>query len=132
MARNAQKRLFIGVGCELLVKAFFLKQGYGINRIDFREMKRRSLELPASPYRIDTVDPDLLSETDTFTFNQILDQLSKIPVFAAVSGLEIWPKRGLFHQDGFIGQAVAREVGSGFVHADADPCYQHSHERENT
>jgi len=88
LARNAQKRLFIGVGCELLVKASFLKQGYGINKIDFQEMKRRSLGQPALPYRIGAVAPDLLIETDTFSFNQILDQLRKMPVFAVASRQE--------------------------------------------
>jgi len=85
LARNAQKRLFIGVGCELLIKAFLLKQGYGVNRCNFQEMKNRSVERPKLPYKIDAVSPDLLIETDTFSFNQVLDQLGKIPVFTAAS-----------------------------------------------
>src|SRR5882762_10484685 len=32
LLRNIQKRLFLGIGGELLVKAYFLKSGYYINR----------------------------------------------------------------------------------------------------
>jgi hypothetical protein len=32
LLRNVQKRLFIGIACELLLKAFYLKRGYCINR----------------------------------------------------------------------------------------------------
>ena len=32
LLRNSQKRLFIGIGCELLLKAYFLKHGYCINK----------------------------------------------------------------------------------------------------
>jgi len=33
LLRNAQKRLFLGIGCELLLKAFYLKEGYCINKL---------------------------------------------------------------------------------------------------
>jgi len=34
LLRNKRKRLFIGLGCELLIKAFYLKSGFYINSIN--------------------------------------------------------------------------------------------------
>src|SRR3989304_10460812 len=34
LARNCQKRLFIGIGTELLLKAIYLKHGFSINTAD--------------------------------------------------------------------------------------------------
>jgi hypothetical protein len=85
LARNAQKRLFIGVGCELLLKAFFLKQGYGINRVNSQELERQSLARPSLPYKIDAISPELLVDIETFSFNQILDQVGRLPPFSATS-----------------------------------------------
>ena len=84
LARNAQKRLFIGVGCELLLKAFFLRQGYGINKVDFREMRERLLARPALPYRLGTVPEEFLVKDNTFSFNEVLGQLSREPTFATL------------------------------------------------
>ncbi|RME56680.1 hypothetical protein D6779_10150 [Candidatus Parcubacteria bacterium] len=85
LARNAQKRLFIGVGCELLVKAFFLKQGYGINKIDRRLLEERSLERPQLPYQLGAISSELLIDAETFSFNQVLAQLGRIAPFNEIS-----------------------------------------------
>jgi len=52
--------LNITFGCELLVKAFFLKQGYGINKIDRRLVEERSLERPQLPYQLGGISSELL------------------------------------------------------------------------
>lgn len=66
LVRNAQKRLFIGIGCKLLLKAFFLKYGYGINKVQSDYSQTYLL-----PYRIDSAQREHLLEADTFTFNKL-------------------------------------------------------------
>lgn len=85
LARNAQKRLFIGIGCELLVKAFFLKQGYGINKFAPQQRRKRSF---AQLYKINDVRPDLLVADETISFNKTLDYLRKIPPMVNITQQE--------------------------------------------
>jgi hypothetical protein len=74
LVRNIQKRLFIGLGCELLIKSLFLKKGYCINK------PKNSNDRP--PFRIDEINMEDFNEQETYTFNQLIDFLSRIPDFS--------------------------------------------------
>lgn len=78
LLRNVQKRLFIGVGCELLLKSFFLNSGYCINT-----PKCKRSDKP--PYSIQEVLRDEFDANNTFTFNQLIHQLPKTPIFTNCS-----------------------------------------------
>lgn len=70
LARNVRKRLLIGLGTELLLKALFLKSGYAINL---------SIGKGAKPFPTkfqDVVDVPLLSKTATF--DQCLTHLDDV------------------------------------------------------
>jgi hypothetical protein len=77
--RNAQKRLFIGVGCELLLKSHYLKNGYGINTP--REGKWHL-------YRIQNVDTGNYDVGRTYTLGWLLDQLKNGPCLQQRSTIE--------------------------------------------
>ena len=71
LARNARKRLLIGVGVELLLKSIYLKQGYAINSpptgcsLQFRFLQR------------DVVGVQLVQDR-TFQLNDLIQNLQKI------------------------------------------------------
>jgi hypothetical protein len=71
LARNARKRLLIGVGVELLLKAIYLKQGYMINK----PPKNSSLKFPFSAQ--DAADVQLVAD-NTFMLNDLIENLSKV------------------------------------------------------
>ncbi len=77
--RNVQKRLFIGLACELLLKSHFLKHGYGIN-----VPKSGSWHL----YKIQNVLRSAYREDNTFSMNFLLDQLKNGPKFVAQQSIE--------------------------------------------
>jgi len=71
LARNIRKRLFIGLGVELLLKAVYLKWGYGINKLSGR----------AKLYDLATLTPDSEHKPDsdnTLNLNFLIDNLSKV------------------------------------------------------
>ena len=72
LVRNSQKRLLIGIGIELLLKALYLKNGYAINR---PEHKNEALKLP---FRFDEATGPQLDEAETFSLNNLIDQLEKV------------------------------------------------------
>jgi hypothetical protein len=71
LARNSRKRLLIGVGVELLLKAIYLKQGYAINK----PLQRNS---PKFPFLLNSVANAELDEDDTFNLNDLIDNLHKV------------------------------------------------------
>lgn len=74
MGRNIQKRLFIGIGTELLLKSLFLKNDYCINKI-----KRGKTPNPNKPTRFNTItDLNLLNPSDTYTLNSLIENTSKV------------------------------------------------------
>jgi hypothetical protein len=79
LIRNIQKRLFIGIGCELLLKAFYLKNGYGINK-----PKRGNWRL----YKLNEVNADGLKPDDTYSMNFLLDHLKNGPHLRELSTVE--------------------------------------------
>jgi hypothetical protein len=73
LRRNVQKRLYIGLACELLLKSLYLKNGYCINKL---ERNRKISE--QYPYRLSQISKDDFNITDTFTFNKLMESVYKI------------------------------------------------------
>jgi len=73
LARNARKRLLIGIGVELLLKAVYLKQGYMINK----PPSGSELKFPFSAQ--DAAEERLIPD-QTFMLNDLVEKLPKILV----------------------------------------------------
>ena len=74
MRRNIQKRLFIGIGTELLLKALFLKNNYCINRVK----RNKTPNLIAPTIHTEIHDKEILNPANTFTLDILIGNLSKI------------------------------------------------------
>jgi len=73
LLRNAQKRLFLGIGCELLLKSFYLKNGYCVNKV------KNSIDKYQVPvHKLSNLNQADINEKDTFTFNSLIDSLQKL------------------------------------------------------
>src|SRR5215213_9629792 len=70
--RNVQKRLFIGIGVELLLKSIYLKEGYTIN-------KHNKSKIPEIIEIQGNVEID---QNDTFAIAQLIDNIGKVHSFA--------------------------------------------------
>ncbi len=71
--RNIQKRLYIGIACELLLKAIYLKNGYVINKR--KDPKKTQGKYP---FLFSEINTDDFSKNDTLTFNHLLQKLSEV------------------------------------------------------
>lgn len=71
LIRNIQKRLFIGIGVELLLKALYLRNGFAINKL--RDAKALPFPTPLSQ----ASNNDLVDER-TYTLNELIDGLPKV------------------------------------------------------
>ena len=69
--RNVQKRLYLGIASELLLKAIYLMNGYNINRAK----KNINIKFPE---KIDSLKEAELKASDTYSLNELIDNLSKI------------------------------------------------------
>ena len=71
--RNIQKRLFIGIAFEFLLKSIFLKYGFMIN-------KRKVNNIPPGRFPFVSVDVDEndFSKSRTLTFNDLSQKLPKV------------------------------------------------------
>lgn len=78
--RNIRKRLFIGIGTELLLKAAFLKSGYGINLPP---------EGTALPYELSAYPAGSLDPNKTINFNAMIDHATRIFGVKSSEGLKI-------------------------------------------
>jgi hypothetical protein len=74
LIRNIQKRLFIGVSGELLLKSFYLKSGYGLNKPKDNYQVR-------FPYKLQAVTPTDFRTDKTYMMNDLK------PVSRAVSDM---------------------------------------------
>jgi hypothetical protein len=87
LVRNSQKRLFIGVGIELLLKALYLKNGYAINKLKGENQTAKF------PFKLREVDKSQLREDQTFLLGILIDQSKKVIVLneweAVLRGLRI-------------------------------------------
>jgi hypothetical protein len=72
LVRNSRKRLLIGIGAELLLKAVYLRKGYCINK---PQDAKSPLRLPFTPAEVADVP---LNASDTYTLDQLIGQLKKI------------------------------------------------------
>ena len=71
LIRNIQKRLYVGIGIELLLKAIYLKNGYGINTepVQGRQDKYE-------PYKINTSNEDNYNKYSTCTLNLLIQNIT--------------------------------------------------------
>ena len=74
MGRNIQKRLFIGIGTELLLKSLFLKNNYCINCVK----PKSTPYLRAPTIYTEILDKEILNPDETFTLNILIDNISKV------------------------------------------------------
>lgn len=72
LARNSQKRLFIGVGIELLLKALYLKSGYVIN------LPAPGKTILKFPFTIAQLDSAPLVEGKTFMLDPLIAHIGKV------------------------------------------------------
>lgn len=72
LARNSRKRLLIGVASEMLLKALYLKRGFGINKL------RRGMANLQFPYNIPVADNGSLDDTDTFQLGKLIEHISNV------------------------------------------------------
>lgn len=77
LIRNIRKRLYIGIACELLLKAFYLKSGHIINK----PAKDRRIAANC-PYRFAEVNLDDFDKYETYTMNHFIQKLDKVHKFA--------------------------------------------------
>lgn len=80
LMRNVQKRLFLGIACELLLKSSYLKCKFVINKpID----RNRGVLIPFVNIRV----PEL-NKYDTFTLSQLIDQFKNVLTFSDWATIE--------------------------------------------
>ena len=72
LARNSRKRLFIGIGIELILKAFLLKAGYCINK------PKRQNKTAKFPFFQGTLPSDQLEPGNTYMLGEIVQHVSKV------------------------------------------------------
>ena len=77
LVRNTQKRLLIGIGVELLLKAVYLKHGFAINKAAMRS------DL-VFPFALDETDGVPLDPNETFTLNMLIQSLPKVQSMRAL------------------------------------------------
>jgi len=73
LLRNSQKRLYLGIGCELLIKAFYLKEGYCINKFK-REFSGQKLPI----HKLSSLKKTDIDHKNTFTLDALINNLNKI------------------------------------------------------
>jgi len=87
LVRNCRKRLLIGIGSELLIKAVFLKAGYCINK---PENENAVLKLPFTPAQATGIG---LNPARTYTFDNLIGQLNRVIILthpqSTLEGLRI-------------------------------------------
>ena len=74
--RNIQKRLFLGIACELLLKALYLKCGYCINK------PKQGVTIQGKfPYKLSDVRTEDFEEADTFTLDRLIQSIKIVHPF---------------------------------------------------
>ncbi len=82
LARNCQKRFFIGIGTELLLKAIYLRSGFSINRIEDGQPGA-----PAFPFTFGQVAGFTQAPDRTYMLDQLIDKLHLVPSDAGARGI---------------------------------------------
>ncbi len=87
LARNSRKRLLIGIGIELLLKAVYLKNGYSINK---RQQDKSTKGFPFTIEHARSIEMDL---SDSYTLTALVDKVADVITFkdehVASKGLRI-------------------------------------------
>ncbi len=78
LIRNVQKRLFIGIACELLLKAYYLKNGYCINK------SRKSASV-TWPHKFEGINEEDFLPENTYEFNYLIDHLKDICTLSQIN-----------------------------------------------
>jgi hypothetical protein len=86
LLRNSQKRLYLGIGCELLVKAYYLKKGYCINKLTTEFSGKKT-----PTHKMSSLNSSDINHKDSFTMGVLIDNLSKVSSFNSHQDI----KRGL-------------------------------------
>jgi hypothetical protein len=85
LARNIEKRLFIGIGTELLLKALYLRHGFVINK-----PIKHSVGVPPFPFTSAQASAAgvALEPGDTYMLNDLIQCLHRVPAVGALGPLE--------------------------------------------
>lgn len=85
LARNIEKRLFIGIGMELLLKSLYLKHGFVINKA-----VQDSQNVPQFPFSKEDADAAgvTLEPRDTYNLNDLIQCLHRVPAIGALGPIE--------------------------------------------
>lgn len=73
LARNCQKRLLIGIGTELLLKAAYLKHGFLINKFE-----RDQTGTPAFPFTSKQAAGFRMLEDQTYMLDELINKLQSV------------------------------------------------------
>jgi hypothetical protein len=76
LRRNVQKRLFIGIACELLLKSLFLRKGYCINKPQEKANIKGKF-----PYKLKNIDRNNFQNDDTITFGKLMEKMYEVHDF---------------------------------------------------
>src|SRR5260370_636678 len=80
LVRNCQKRLFIGIGTELLLKAMYLKEGFSINKL-----KMPQDQAPDFPFTFHQVACFRQLPEETYTLHPLVEKLHTLPRFTGLA-----------------------------------------------
>lgn len=82
LVRNSQKRLFIGIGTELLLKAVYLKHGFQIN-----VLKAKQANAPTFPFTFVQANGFTSLDDKTYMIDDLINKLYTIPPFRGNIGI---------------------------------------------
>lgn len=83
LARNSEKRLFIGIGTELLLKALYLKHGFSINKPE-----KGVNAPPAFPFTFVQAQGIPQAPDETYMLNTLIQRLPAVQAIGPLGALE--------------------------------------------
>jgi hypothetical protein len=83
LLRNSQKRLCLGIGCELLIKAFYLKEGYCVNTF-----KKSFSGVQTPTYKMSGLERNNINDKNTFTLGALIESLNNIRNFKSLADIK--------------------------------------------
>jgi hypothetical protein len=85
LARNIEKRLLLGIGTELLLKAAYLRHGFAINKAT-----RGAVGVPPFPFTAAqaTAAGIVLDPNETYMLNDLIQCLHRVPAIGGLGPLE--------------------------------------------
>ncbi len=90
LARNIDKRLLIGIGTELLLKAVYLKHGFSVNKL-----AKRTTGAPKFPFTFQQVQGIKQAADKTYMLNDLIQKLSSESIVSKVGASEKGLEKGL-------------------------------------